>query len=88
MDSSYHVDLPTYAMLAATFEPITNALLHAHGPYPDADPKDVMALNPTVIVDVPDDCCDHTTQTISPEKIRALYSNVPRFAHPDWKAPN
>lgn len=50
----YHVRLPTYTMMPGTFLPIIKGVIHADGAYPNAEPKDVLAVTPTVIVSIPD----------------------------------
>jgi len=74
----YFVDLPTYVMLPGTHQPI-GALIHADGVFPTANPAAVMALQPSVMVAVPDADTHPLTGKPSMALIRSRYSNHTRF---------
>lgn len=49
----YFVNLPAYSMVNGSFDPVVIGLIHADGIDPKADPAAIMALNPTVLCEVP-----------------------------------
>lgn len=52
--ASWRAPLHTYAMVPGSFQPVTALLMHADGVFPTAAPSAVLALNPSVLVEVPD----------------------------------
>lgn len=83
----YHVDLPTYQMIGRTWLPLQKNLLHEDGAFPQADPKDVMALKPTVIVMIPDDECVNAEGQICRLSTSKKYAGHPVFSSGDWTPP-
>lgn len=79
----FHVDLPSYAMVPGTFEPVTPDLVAADGVLATAKVADALALGLTVEVDVPDEDCDCEKGAIDPKKIRARYRAWRQRAAPD-----
>lgn len=83
----YHVALPTYQIIGGTFLPIKKGVLHKDGPYPNAEPADVMALKPTVIVMAPlEDCLTEVGQ-VCPVKISTKYQGHPIYDSADYQPP-
>lgn len=69
----YYVDLPTYQMVDGSWAPVTANLLTARGVIPGADPAAVLALNPTVEVDVPEEDCTRAG-AVDPASIKKRYA--------------
>jgi hypothetical protein len=81
----WHVDLPSYRMIDGTFEPVTANLMHANGVLPGARVAAVLALGPTVEVEVPAADCrsgDGAVE-IDLQKIHARYPQWAKRAAPD-----
>lgn len=83
----YCVNLPTYQIVSGTFLPIKKGVLHADGAYPNAEPKDVLALNPTVIVMAPIEDCLTEERQVCPVKISEKYSGHPLYDSSDYVPP-
>ncbi len=79
--ANWIVNLPHYQTVPGTWEPVTEELIHEDGVFPGADMDKVLALLPTVEVDVPDRLVDETTGELSKEKVRALYRGIPKWDH-------
>lgn len=86
-DRGYHVDLPTYFMIANTWLPIARGLIHRDGAEPNAEPADVLALKPTVIVSAPVEDCMTDDGQVCPIKIAEKYRGNPRYDHSDYRPP-
>lgn len=83
----YYVNLPTYNMVQGTWEPVTPNLLHANGAYPKADPMQVLALNPTCIVEIPDYIPMDESGNIDPVPFAEVYKNHPYFGTTHYTPP-
>ena len=86
-ERGYHVALPTYFMIAGTWLPLQPGLIHRNGPYPNAEPKDVLALNPTVIISAPVEDCLADDGQVCPIKIAAKYRGNDLYDSSDYKPP-
>jgi hypothetical protein len=86
-DRSWHVDLPTYAMIADTLEPVIPGLTDKNGVLIAADPKDPQLAQITVLVEHPDEYADENTGLLSPFQIRRHHREHPEWDNPDrdWK---
>lgn len=83
----WHVDVPTYFMIACTHLPIEPGMIHRDGVYPNADPADVLKLKPTVIVSLPDDECIGDDGQLCHMKMAEKYRGNPRFDSADYVPP-
>lgn len=83
----YHVALPTYFMIAGTWLPLQPGLLHSDGAFPNAEPADVLALNPTVIVSLPEDECIDDARQIDKLAIAQKYAGHPLYDSADYVPP-
>lgn len=83
----YHVALPTYLMIDGSWLPITPTLIHRDGPLPAAAVAAVLALDPTVLVEIPNDYIDPLTGEIDVPRIRETYRRNPHYDRPDWTPP-
>jgi hypothetical protein len=70
--TAWLVKLPHYRMVPDSFEPVTKELIHENGVFPKADPMEVLKLNPTVEVMIPDRIADNEGN-LHLRKIRKLY---------------
>lgn len=86
-DRGYHVNLPTYFMIAGTFLPIEKDLIHRDGAYPNAEPADVMALKPTVIVSAPLEDCLTPEGQVCPVKLAEKYRGNDLYDHSAYVPP-
>lgn len=83
----YHIDVPTYQMLAGTWLPIVKGMLHRDGAHPDANPADVLQQSPTVIALLPDDLELTPQGQIDKMHVARKYAGHGRFDHPDYTPP-
>lgn len=83
----YHVNVPTYFMIACTHLPIKPGMIHRDGVYPNADPADVMRLKPTVIVSMPEDECVGEDGQLCHTKMAEKYRGNMRFDSADYEPP-
>jgi hypothetical protein len=83
----WFVDLPAYDMIPATFAPVTTNVLTKNGAHPKADPRDVLALNPTVEVDIPAVIALDPQGKIDRAKLRAMFREHQRYGSSDWRPP-
>ena len=84
----WHVDLPTYQMVNDTFDPVTAGLIHANGVFPGAPVAEVLALGPSVEVELPDDTPTTKAGKIDTAALRKMYADHPRFGDASYRAPN
>ena len=88
----YHVDLPSYDTVDGTFEPITPGVIDANGVllevYNDSagtahsrpyDPAKVLALAPSVELELPDEWFDEKGEFIGTAALREMYIEHMRF---------
>lgn len=66
---------PTFTMVPGSFLPVTPGVLGADGPPPGVLIAALAGVNPTVLVDVPDEDC--TNGALDPAKVKARYPNHP-----------
>lgn len=83
----FHVDMPTYVMIPGTFAPVTDGLIGPDGPISGAKVADVLALGPSVEVDLPDDTPIKAGK-IDAAGLRKMYADTPRFAGAAYRVPN
>lgn len=83
----YCVNLPTYTILAGTFLPVQKGLIHRDGPFPNAEPADVLALKPTVIVSTPMEDCLLDDGQLCRMSIAKKYRGHPLFDTADYQPP-
>lgn len=83
----WHVDLPSYAMVPGTMQPVTAGLVFADGIYPSADTAKVMALIPSVEVECPAGYAETPGGPLNAALIRAMYKGHPIFGTPGWVPP-
>ena len=84
---AWHVDLPTYNIVAGSFLPIRAALTHADGIQPGATVAAVLATNPTVMCDIPDEYAGDDEGNVDVANLRRLYKGNARFDRPDYTPP-
>lgn len=87
LQRGWHVNLPTYFMIACTHLPIEKGMVHRDGVYPDADPVDVLKLRPTVIVSMPEDECIGEDGQICRLKIAQKYAGNDLYDNADYAPP-
>jgi hypothetical protein len=73
--------LPHYSEVSGSWEPVTEGLIEPTGIPLTADPVEVLALEPTVEVEVPERLLDPETGRPSKERIRQLYAGQPLWDH-------
>ena len=83
----YFVNLPTYQVIAGTFLPIQKGLMHRDGAYPNAEPTDVMALKPTVIVSAPIEDCMTDEGQVCRLKLSEKYQGNTLYDNADYQPP-
>lgn len=74
----FYVDLPCCRMVEGSFRPLVAGKIQADDVLPatvatPAQLAALLALNPTVEVDIPDEDCDCQAGTVDPNKIRERY---------------
>lgn len=85
---TWRVELPSYEMIAGTFAPIKAGLIHADGIEPGADPADVLALGPTVDVELPDYTpTDKKTGQLDLAALREMYPSDADVNAKDFASP-
>lgn len=75
----WYVNLPTYVMLPNTFGPITKDKIHRDGIHPGTDPQDVLKLQPSVLVKIPDDTPMQEDGQIDQVGICHMYRDHPYY---------
>ena len=84
----WRVNLPTFSMLPGSFLPVTDGLIDADGPLASADPKAVLAVNCSVLVEIPDDTPVDQAGDFDAGGIRDMYAGHPRFGVDDYTPPS
>jgi len=75
----WHVDLPTYQMVAGSFKPVVFRKVHADGVLPGVDPRDPDLASLTCLVEVRDSYLDPDTGKLSEPAVRRIHKG-----HPVW----
>jgi hypothetical protein len=85
--TGWYVNLPHYAMIPDSFQPLIKDTIHANGVYPNVVPMDALVHNPTVLIDIPDDHVDPDTGQVDTERLRKIYAGTVKWDAPHFDAP-
>lgn len=84
----FYVDLPTYVMVPASWQPVTPGVMHADGVIPGVLGPAAMMIMPTVQVQLPDDFPGTADPATIIAHIRHKYRGHPHFDTDAWTPPN
>jgi hypothetical protein len=84
---AWTVDLPTFAMIPGTFLPIIKDKIDANGILLAFTEEDQARYHPTVEVEIPDHWPKNDTGELDHKKLRAMYTEHPRFGSKGWTPP-
>lgn len=83
----FYVNLPTYTMIPGTWRPITPGKIHKDGADPKAKPDEVLQLQASVLVELPDYTPLDETGQIDKVAICQMYNTHPYYGKTQFKAP-
>lgn len=83
----WHVDMPTYAMVAGTFGPAVANVIHPHGIPHGTVPAEVLKHAPYVTVELPEDTPLDLFGNVDAAAMRHRYRGHPRFGSDTWHPP-
>lgn len=86
-ERGFHIELPSYRMVTGTWAPVTNGLIHADGVVPGAKVAAVMALNPSVEVELPGDTPTTKAGELDAVAMRVMYADHPKYGHRNFAPP-
>lgn len=86
MKRGYYVDLPTYVIVEGSFLPVTSGKISAEGVLAKAQVTDVLALKPSVLVDLPDEWEVKDGQLVA-GALRKRYKEHAWFGSNDYTPP-
>jgi len=88
VNRGWHVDVPTYSMIADSFLPIIPGKIDKNGPLATTNPADPALNAMTVQVECPDNYAHPITGKIDNPRIRAIYQGNPKWDRPDYIPPD
>lgn len=83
----FHVDLPSYTMIAGTHAPLIKNVCHADGICPGVDPADVIAAGVSILVDLPESVPLTSAGQVDAPKLRKHYPSHCPHGDAGWKPP-
>lgn len=83
----WHVDMPTYSMVAGAFSPVVPGVIHANG-IDHPNPAQVIRDHaPSVEVELPDDTPMDLLGNVDAQVLRHRYRDHPHFGADTWQPP-
>lgn len=83
----WYVDLPSYTMQDGTFAPITQGKITKSGIAPNVDPNLVLQLQPSVLVEIPENTPFSDDGQIDQVSLCHMYRNHPYFGTKHYTPP-
>src|SRR5438445_9295228 len=85
--ATWGVDLPTYDMVAGSWLPLVESKIDKDGVLAGVLDAEALSLEPTVLVEIPDDWKITVDGQLDAEQLREMYREHPRFGAKDFMPP-